>query len=189
MQSYTVLIKTTSSARTLKQLFNWTQYKLLSTNDIDAGAGTQLGYITAELISMAGSTVFTEAGVWVEGFTATDRNSIQYRDSDGVSHTPPLSVSIVITCSSSLNGGRAAVYQLSTAYDPETYVPGDIVRTLLDAEIASGTAQASLTYATDLNVVVRTRKAGYIPFEVGTTLTSSGLAVTSQNPVDTVYEA
>ena len=176
------------AGKTLKEIYNWVQYQLLKGTDIDAGAGTEIGKLTNLLMSFTG-TMITAQGVFVENFAAEDGNKITYTDSNGVLQVPPLTVPITIATSSGMNGGRVAVYQLDAPYDPATYTPANIVATLLDAEIADGGASTSLIYTTNLPVVIRTRKAGYKPFEVGTTLTNAGLSATSINELDTVYQA
>lgn len=185
-QPYTTVID--GGGKTLKEVYNWVQSELLKNSDIDDGAGTKLGNITAELISMAGSTVITKTGVWVENFAAADANNIRYVDANGVTHTPPQSIAVTISADSGMNGGRAWVARLSAPYNAATYTPADIVAVLLDSAISSGQAQTTLTYSADWPIVIRTRKPGYKPFEVGSTLTSAGVSVQSINEQDTVYQ-
>jgi hypothetical protein len=142
--------------------------------------------------------MITKTGVWVEDFAAADANKIKYTDNNGDLHTPPASVavSVVSTGGAGMENGRVVVYALSAPYNAATYTPADIDdSTFTNGEIlaaalsATGAASTSITYTADIDVLVRTRKAGYKPFEVGTTLTSSGLSVTALNEIDTVYTA
>lgn len=184
-QPYSVVIN--AGGYTLKEAYNWIQSSLLKSTDIDAGAGTHLGYITAPLVDFTGSMI-TRQGVWIENFAAADANKIKYTDNNGLLHTPPSSVAISVVSSVDMAGGRVVVYELSAPYNAATYTPASVVSTLLATTLDSnGSASTSLTYTSDKYVVVRTRKAGYKPFEVGTQLTSSGLSVTSINEVDSVY--
>lgn len=183
-RNYNILIN--GGGRTLKEVYNWVQRQLLRSTDIDSGAGTSIGQLTSPLVSFTG-TMITGQGVFVENFAAADANRITYTDSTGTLQSPPLTVPITITASPAMNGGRAVVYQLAAPYDPATYTPASITATLLSAEITGGVASTSMIYTADRHVVVRTRRAGLRPFEVGTTLTSSGLSVASINEVDTVY--
>jgi hypothetical protein len=186
-QPYSVVVD--CGGYTLKEAYNWVQSELLKSTDIDDGAGTKIGKLTAPLISFTGTGI-TAQGVWFEDFAAADANKIKYTDDNAVLHTPPSSIAISIASSTGMSGGRVAVYRLGATYNPATYVPGDIVATLLDTTLdGSGNASTSLTYVADWPVVVRTRKAGYKPFEVGTTLTAAGLSVTSINEQDTIYQA
>lgn len=183
--TYSVLVD--CGGKTLKEAYNWVQYQLLKTTDIDSGAGTEIGKLTDSLTSYTGSMI-TATGVFFEDFDASDANNIKYTDDDGDLHTPPVSVALSVDAVSAMVGGRVAIYELSSAYDISTYTPASIVDTLLDTTLdASGNASTTLIYTSDVPVVVRVRKAGYKPFEVGTTITSSGLAVTSINEEDTIY--
>lgn len=175
--------------KTLKEAYNWVQKQLLSSGDIDAGAGTHIGQMTAPLITFTGTGI-TAQGVWFENFSAADANKIKYTDNTGTLHTPPASVAISVssTAGASMSGGRVAVYQLSAPYNAATYTPADIAGTLLSTTLnGSGVASTTITYTSDLSVLVRVRKAGYKPFEVGTTLTANGLSVASINEADTIY--
>lgn len=186
-QPYSIVVD--CGGKTLKEAYNWVQFQLLSSSDIDAGAGTHIGKLTSALIAYTGTGI-TAQGVWFEDFAAADANSIKYTDSNGVLHTPPQSIAVSVSSKEEMSGGRVAVYRLGATYNPATYTPASIVATLLDTTLdANGNASTSLTYVADWPVVIRVRKAGYKPFEVGTTLTSAGLSVTSINEADTVYEA
>lgn len=178
------------SAHTLKQIYNWIQYKLLLQVTIDSGAN-HYGWITDELVDYTG-TMFTKDGVWVQGFDTADKNYIQFRDRNGTLHIPPTSILLKIICIAAMEGGRASMYKLSQAYDENTYDPSWIVQTLIDDVIPGDpyTLSTTIKYpGSDFSVVTRTRKAGRLPFEQGATVTSAGLTVTATNPEDTIYQA
>ena len=186
-QPYNVVVD--CGGYTLKEAYNWVQFQLLSASDIDAGAGTKIGKLTDSLISFTGTGI-TAPGVWFENFAAADANKIKYTDANGVQHSPPQSIAISISSSVDMAGGRVVVYRLGAEYNSSTYTPASIVSTLLDTTLDSnGNASTSLTYVADWPVVIRVRKAGRKPFEVGTTLTNQGLSVTSINEEDTIYQA
>jgi len=187
VQPYGVVVD--GGGLSLKQVYNWVQSELLKAGDIDDGAGTHVGKLTTPLITYTGTGI-TAQGIWFENFDGADANDIKYTDSNGVLHTPPSTVAISVDASSAMSGGRVVVYKLSAPYNVATYTPADIADTLLEAALdANGNASTTLTYVADWDVVVRTRKAGYKPFEVGTTLTSAGLSVSSINEADTIYQA
>lgn len=192
-QPYGILIKTSDSSRTLKQIYNWVQYKLsrTTTTDIDSATGGHLGYITDPLLAMSGPVVTTllngSAGVWVEGFSAADANNIIYTDSNNVQHSSPLSVAVVVNIDAALSGGQVYVAVLNTPFVASTYTPTQVTQVLLNEAIASTQVSTSLTYTSDLNARVVVRKPGYQQFELGATITSAGLTVTAQNPVDGAY--
>jgi hypothetical protein len=195
-QPYDVVID--GGGYTLKQIYNWVQNELLSASDIDDGAGTKVGKLTAPLMTYTGSAI-TAHGVWIEDFAAGDANNIKYTDTNDVLHTPTPSVAISVTSTAgaAIEGGRVAVIALNDPYNAATYDPttdidtsvgtnGFIIDTTLNS---SGVASTTMEYTADVPVVVRTRMAGFKPFEVGTTITSAGLAAAAINEVDTVYTA
>lgn len=186
---YTVRIQSIES-HTLKQMYNWIQRQLLRETDIDSGTGVHYGWVTNELVDYTG-TMFTKQGVWVEGYASADKNYIQFRDNANTLHIPPLTILLQIICISAMEGGRASMYELSTDFDPDTYTPSDIVKTLIDDVIPGDpfTLSTNVKYVADFPVVTRARKAGRLPYEAGATVTSSGLTVRASNPEDTIYQA
>jgi hypothetical protein len=186
-KQYDILVKTTSSSRTLVEIYNWIQYQLRQTGDIDAGAGTHLGYITDELVSMASSTaMITKTGVWIEGFSATDANYITYTDHDAATHDAPLSVPVVVNVDGT--GYQVAVFALdNTGYTDATYTPAKISSTIINETSASTAVSTSITYTADVPVRIVVRKAGYQQFSLYTTITSAGLNATSINGADSAY--
>jgi hypothetical protein len=187
-QPYSILID--GAGKSLKEIYNWIQYQLLADTDIDAGAGTHIGKITSPLLAMAGSTVITKQGVWLEDFRAADANFIRYTDDNNVMHTPPQYITISVDAPIGMAGGRVAVYRLDEAYDPATYTPANIVDTIIDAVLDSnGNSSLAIEYEGDWEVRVVTRKAGYKPFDVGTVISTNGLSVTTVNEEDIIYQA
>lgn len=187
---YAISVVTTNSARTLTEIYNWIQYKLGLNSDIDSGAGTHIGQITDPLVDFSGGKMTTRAGVWVEGFAASDANNIIYTENNGTTHTPPLTVPVTVNFDATVTsaGGQVAVFQLdTTGLTDATYTPANISATLINGA-ASGTASStSLTYSTDIPVKVVVRAPGLQEFRLYTTITSAGLSVTSQNPTDAAY--
>jgi hypothetical protein len=176
---------------TLKEIYNWLQYQLLQATDIDAGVGEEIGKLVANLVSYTG-TMITNTGVFVENFAAADANSITYTDSNGASQSPPLTVPVAIASSagSDASGASVAVYVLDGAYNATTYTPANITSTLLDGTLgAAGTASTSIVYTANLNCLVRIRKPGLKPAELGVTLTNAGLNATLVNEDDNIYQA
>lgn len=191
MFEYEVLVDDNES-HSLKEIYNWIQYQLLLQKDIDASTATHYGWITDELVEYTG-TMFTKKGVWVQGFDVADKNYIQFRDRNNTLHVPPLTVLLQIICESTMEGGRGYMAKLSQPYDPNNYDPSWVVQVLIDDVIPGAsqnyTLSTSIKYSADFPVVTRTRKAGYLPFEQGATVTSSGLTVRATNPEDTIYVA
>lgn len=189
-KTYGILIATTDASRTLTEIYNWVQWKLTSASDIDAGAGTHLGKLTDPLVDMAGSTMTTKTGVWVEGFSSADANNIIYTDSSGGAHTPPLTVPVIVNFDAAVAsaGGQVAVFALDTAgLTDATYTPANISSTLINTAASGTSASTTLTYTSDVPVRVVVRAPGYSQFSLYTTITSAGLTVASQNPADPAY--
>lgn len=183
---YSKQINTTNSARTLLEAYNWIQYQLGLNVDIDVLASGKIGQVQPLLVAMPGTQMTTVSGVWIEGFSSSDANKIFYTDAASVIHTPPSQVSVVVNFDAAIAGGAVGVEKLSTAglsdatYNPATHLVSDLINVT-----ASGTAAStSLTYTADVPVRVIVRKSGYQQFSLYTTITSTGLNVTAQNPVD-----
>lgn len=183
---YNTVVNTTNSARTLVQMYEWIQYKLGLNSEMDVLAGGHTGQVTALLVDMASaSSMVTRTGIWVEGFAGADANKIQYTDLVPTVHTPPSSISVTVSFDAAVAGGQVAVEKLDApGYTDATYTPAHLVSDIINA-VASGTsASTTLTYSADIPVRVLVRKQGYQQFSLYTTITSAGLSVTAQTPVD-----
>jgi len=187
MKQYSVVVKTTNSARTLSEIYQWIQSQLTKGTDIDTLTGGHIGKLTSPLVSFTG-TMITNTGVWVEGFTSVDVNSITYTDITSATHSAPLSVSVVVNIDSSIIGGQVLVTSLdNTGYTDATYTPANIVATIINETSGSASVSTTLTYTADVPVRVVVRKPGYQQFSLYTTIISTGLTVSAQNPVDSTY--
>lgn len=188
-KQYNVQIKTTNSARRLSELYQWVQSQLTKATDIDTLTGGHIGKLTSALVAYTG-TMVTSAGVWVEGFSSTDNNSITYTDITSVTHTAPLTVPVIVNFDATIAGGSGRVYVASlntTGLSDATYTPSNILTELINTAATGTAASTSITYTADVPVRVVVRKPGYSQFSLYTTITSSGLNVTAQNPVDGAY--
>jgi len=187
MAAYGKLIQTTNSARRLSEAYQWHQSRLTKSTDIDALSGGHVGQLTPSLLSYTG-TMLTAQGVWIEGYSLTDANSISFTDNSGTVHAPPLTVNVGVTIDSSVVGAQVQVVSLNTTGLTEaTYTPSNIAGTIIN-QTSSGTTNAvSVVYTADTPVRVSCRKPGYQQFVLFTTIVSTGLAVTAQNPVDGTY--
>jgi hypothetical protein len=186
---YNTVISTTNSAHTLVDMYNWIQYKLGLSSDMDVLAGGHTGQTTPFLVTMASaSSLVTVSGVWIENYASADANKVQFTDLTAAVHTPPSSISVAINFDAAIAGGQVAVFALNTTgLTDATYTTANILSTIINA-VASGTsASTSLTYTADIPVRVIVRKPGYQQFSLYTTITSAGLSVTAQNPADSAY--
>jgi hypothetical protein len=56
----------------------------------------------------------------------------------------------------------------------------------IDEEATATTAQTTFTYSADVPVLVRVRKKGILPFEVESTITSTGMSVAAIRTLDSI---
>jgi hypothetical protein len=183
--NYTTQIKTTNAARTMKEAYNWIQYKLGLSTDIDVLAGGHIGQVTPFLVAMPGTQLTTTGGVWIEGFAAADANNAYYTDLALGLHTSPISVAVSVAFDPTIAGGTVVVEKLSaTGLTDATYVPANVVSDLINVTASGTSAATNLTYVADVPVRVVVRKQGYQQFSLYTTITVAGLNVSAQNPVD-----
>jgi hypothetical protein len=185
-KQYTVRIATTDSSRRLSNLYQWVQSRLTKATDIDALTGGHIGKLTSALVEYTG-TMITKTGVWVEGFSSLDNNSITYTDAVGGTHTAPLSVAVVVNIDAAVVGAQVSVFALDGTYTDATYTPAHITSTIINSTSASTAVSTSIVYTADIPVRVIVRYPGYSQFSLYTTITSSGLSVTAQTPADGTY--
>ena len=90
----TSLAQGVSSSATAEQIYEFVQYQLRQTSDIDAGAGTKTGKVTRDLLRFVGDTLYTiydsgDGGVYIDNFSSSDTNRIVFADSTGTNRTFP----------------------------------------------------------------------------------------------------
>ena len=186
-KQYSVVIKTTNSSRRLSEVYQWVQSQLTKATDIDVLTGGHIGKLTSALLGYTGNTT-TVAGVWVEGFSSLDNNTITYTDITSTTHTAPITVPVVVNFDAAIAGGSVYIASLNTTgLTDATYTPSNIVTTLINATATGTSASTSIVYTADVPVRIIVRKPGYTQFSLYTTITSSGLNATSQNPADGTY--
>lgn len=186
-KQYSVLIKTTDTSRRLNEIYNWIQSRLTKNVDIDSLSGGHIGSLTNPLVSYTG-TMITSAGVWVEGFSTSDSNSISFTDVSSASHTPPLTIPIVVNIDPSIVGAQVYVATLNTTgLTDATYSTSNIVSTLINQVSVAESTSVTIVYTADTPCRVVVRYPGYQQFSLYTLITSLGLNVTSQTPVDSTY--
>lgn len=184
--AYDVVIN--CATRSLSQVYEYlkyvTRHNSASTLNGDAGeeylaAGT--GYTevkAAPFGTFAGGKFFGARGVWIENYDSADAKNFQLIDAAGATQIPPNVVPIKVT--GVVAGDRVLVGQLSG-------VGGSLIGTNYIAELATTTlAQTTLTYSADIPVLIRVRRKGILPFEVESTITSTGLSVAAIRTVDNI---
>lgn len=83
---------------TVQQVYDWFQDLLLSTSDIDSGAGTARGntYLDGSL-SFAGGIITTSQGLTIKNIAAADASNIIHVDDTGTNRQEPVSASIGVS--------------------------------------------------------------------------------------------
>jgi len=125
--------------------------------------------------TFAGGKFFGARGVWLENYDANDAKNFQLIDASGDSQVPPNVVAVKVTAVAI--GDRVAVFVLDAP-------GGDISSALIDETAAATTAQTTLVYVADIPVLVRVRKKGILPFEVESTIGSTGMSVAAIRTLD-----
>jgi hypothetical protein len=74
---------------TAEQIYQFVQWSLRQSVDIDAGTGLVRGDIANELVRFIGDTLRTNAGVYIDGFSAVDTNRLEFTDTTNVIRTFP----------------------------------------------------------------------------------------------------
>ena len=87
--SYTKSITVTSSA-TPQQIYEKMQYLLRQSTDIDSDAtATAIGQLTDQIVYFVGDTLYTSAGVFIDGLGDNYKNSVVFTGASGTTHTYP----------------------------------------------------------------------------------------------------
>lgn len=184
--SYDVVVD--CAGRPLSEVYEYLKYvsRHDSASTLNGDAGEE--YLSADAAytqvkaapfgTFAGGKFFGARGVWIEDYDADDANNFQLIDSAGVTQTPPNVISVKVT--GVVAGDRVLVGQLDG-------VGGDLTGTNYIDETATGTtSQTTLTYTANIPVLIRVRKYGILPFEVESTITSTGMSVAAIRTVDSI---
>lgn len=97
---------------TAEEIYEFVQYSLRQDSDIDAGAGIVTGKTADLLLSFVGDTLVTESGVYVDDFSETDINRIEFYDYAGVKQVYPFVAAGTINFNDNLVADSGAVYTM-----------------------------------------------------------------------------
>ena len=97
---------------TTQQIYEFVQYSLRQATDIDAGAGVQVGQLSASLMGFLGDTLKTTTGVAIDNFAASDRNNLIFTDTGGVERTFPFLATGTISFNANLINDTDAIYRM-----------------------------------------------------------------------------
>ncbi len=102
------------SLPTAEEIYEYVQWSLRqgSITDIDAGAGEVTGKTAAELLKFVGDTLVTSAGVFIDDFSETDINRIEFYDENGIKRVFPFVAAGSINFNANLVDDSGAVYRM-----------------------------------------------------------------------------
>lgn len=106
---------------TAEQIYEFVQWSLRQTVDVDESAGTLAGTIAPELLRFVGDTLETLSvsnyragggGVYIDNFQTNDINRIVFRDNTAVSRTFPFTANLSVSFSNTLQVDASAIYRI-----------------------------------------------------------------------------
>ena len=159
---------------TAEEIYEFVQYKLRQTTDIDDGTGSQIGNIADEMLEFVGDTLKTkytvDGGVYIDNFQASDTNRIVFVDDTNTERTFPYVAAGSINFNDNLvNAGTAKYVMFFTNDDAGDNLGRDfdtidaIVVQDADSTPITGTvssASVGVTYDYDGNVQRGAASAG-----------------------------
>lgn len=98
---------------TAEEIYEFVQWSLRQTTDIDADAGSQKrGDIAAELLAFVGDTLRGETGVYIDNFLAADTNRMEFFDTGSVQRLFPFVAAGTIFFNNNLSSDSDAIFKL-----------------------------------------------------------------------------
>jgi len=101
---------------TAEQIYQFVQWSLRQTVDIDAGAGNRRGEIAEELLEFIGDTLRTQftsiGGVYIDNFLSVDTNRLEFTDNTNTIRTFPFIAAGSINFNDNLQNDSAAIYKV-----------------------------------------------------------------------------
>ena len=110
--SYNFNIVVNGNNGTTQQIYEFVQYSLRQSSDIDAGAGTQVGQLADSLMGFQGDTLKTTTGVYIDNFQASDRNNLVFTDTGGTERTFPFLATGTLSFNANLVNDSSAIYRM-----------------------------------------------------------------------------
>lgn len=110
--SYNFDVVVAGNNGTTQQIYEFVQYSLRQSSDIDAGAGAQVGQLASSLMSFSGDTLKTTTGVAIDNFQSTDRNNLVFTDTGGTERTFPFLATGTISFNTNLVNDSSAIYRM-----------------------------------------------------------------------------
>jgi hypothetical protein len=106
---------------TAEQIYEFVQWSLRQTTDIDADSDSLIGRIAPELLRFVGDTLETlfvanpdggGGGVYIDNFQTADINRLVFRDNTNTTRTFPFTANLTLNFSTTLQNDSAAIYRV-----------------------------------------------------------------------------
>jgi hypothetical protein len=97
---------------TAEEIYEFVQYSLRQDADIDDGAGTVNGKTASGLLQFVGDTLVTSQGVFIDQFSETDINRIEFYDNSGTKRVFPFVAAGSINFNDNLVSDSGAIYRM-----------------------------------------------------------------------------
>ena len=110
--SYNFDVVVDGNQGTAEQIYEFVQYSLRLSSDIDAGAGSQDGSLADSLMSFAGEALSTTTGVYIDDFQTNDTNRLSFTDTGGTVRTFPFVATGTISFNANLVSDSDAIYRM-----------------------------------------------------------------------------
>lgn len=163
-----------------QEIYTFVQRQLRQTTDIDAGAGTQIGNVTNELLRFVGDTLFTnslpEGGVFIDEFAIAFINTIEFMDDTGTLRTYPLLTVLSVNFGANLVADTDAKYWIYF-----TSLPGDADYGTTDAVIVRTAETHDTTHRARTSDVATITTSAAHEFSVNDYVEVSGVGGTGYN--------
>jgi hypothetical protein len=142
---------------TAEEIYEFVQYSLRQDADIDDGSGTVNGKTASGLLQFVGDTLVTSTGVFIDDFSETDINRIEFYDTSGTKRVFPFVAAGSINFNDNLVSDSGAIYRMFfTDANGNNFGDSDaiIVQNNDDVDIAGDVtgSQVQFTFDYDGNV-------------------------------------
>lgn len=113
--NFRVVIDNTTANATLEEIYTKMQYLLRQSSDIDDGSGTVIGKTANQLCYFVGDSLYTTAGVFIDGVIPADLNRVYflpYGSTAGNEVYYPYAAAGTLNFNSSLTAGGTGYYRM-----------------------------------------------------------------------------
>lgn len=102
--------------RTKEEIYEYVQYALRQTSDIDAGAGSKIGNVTNTLMYFIGSDLYTAldstGGVFIDNYQVADTNFVHFTDDTGTIRNNARAATLTLNFGANLVADSSAIYRV-----------------------------------------------------------------------------